>query len=64
MAKVNVGVKIDPTVKLKLRYIAKQSNSDYPNFTRTSLTNIVNSYEKKHGVIDATLINQMKMEGF
>lgn len=62
MAKVTLGVKTEQRMKDKLRYIAKVKGVGYADHVRFALMKDIDDYEKKHGIIDNVLINQIKIE--
>lgn len=51
MAKVLLGVKIEPEMKQKLEYIADRMSMGYPDTVRVALSSYIQKFEKENGKI-------------
>jgi len=60
-AKVNIGVKIENEMKIRIEYISKNEGTSYPDWIRFTLFEGIKKYEKENGKITPENLNQIRL---
>ena len=60
MAKVHLGVKVEPEMKYKVEYIAEKESIAFTDAVRFSLLSYIKSYEKENGKITTCDLEKFK----
>ena len=60
MAKVNLGVKVEPEMKYKVEYIAEKESIAFTDAVRYALLEHIRKYEKENGKITTCDLEKFK----
>ena len=60
MAKVNLGVKVEPEMKYKVEYIAEKESIAFTDAVRYALLEHIRKYEKENGKITTFDLEKFK----